>query len=102
MANEKINWSALELELKTEIEDVGRILLQGAQSDLTNFARAITASMLVAVQRQDAARLEELKAQLAAIGEVNKLRAIAGMQGVAWKLIGKTLDVVFNVLTRTV
>lgn len=94
------SWNVLETEIREQLRLISEEVLEGAAEDLQKYAKAISASMILAIQREDPARVAELKAQLRGIAELNRLRAQQGAQSVVWGVLGRTLDVVFNVAIK--
>jgi cell division protein ZapA (FtsZ GTPase activity inhibitor) len=96
---ENVDWEALGKELAVQLKNVVKDLVEGAAADIDKYVREISASLMIAVQRQDAAKMLELKAQLKAVAEINRIRAKQGVQGFAWGALGNVLELTFAMVT---
>lgn len=70
----------LENALRTGLASV----LEGAQADLQAFAHEISGDMVIAASTGNADALDELRAQVRALAEANRLRAV----NATWKIAG--------------
>ncbi|MEK7862362.1 MAG: hypothetical protein AAB295_03760 [Chloroflexota bacterium] len=91
-SNEFLNRPSLRDDLEGALKASLRTVLEGAEADLQDFAHEISGEMLTAAASGDDEALQELLAQVRALGEANRLRA----GGASWKVAA---DVVHGLTT---
>jgi hypothetical protein len=77
-----LNRPSLRADLEDALKSSLRTVLEGAEADLQAFAHEISGEMVIAAAGGDDEALQELSAQVRALGEANRLRAA----GASWKV----------------
>jgi hypothetical protein len=79
-----LNQPSLREDLENSLRAGLASVLEGAQTDLQAFAHEISGDMVIAASSGDDDALEELRAQVRALAEANRLRAV----NATWKIAG--------------
>lgn len=98
MADLKVNWEDLALELKGEALEAIKPYVEAAEADLREFGAAIARDMIRAVRERRQDLIEELGHQLEVLGEVNRIRLV----NATWAQIGNILAVVGRVALKAI
>lgn len=88
-----VNWDQLRDQLGAQLGTSLQGIVEGAANDIAVFANAIAAEMVLALSTGDEAGVEELKAQLHVIAELNRIRVAKEQEQTVLKLIGVVLNV---------
>lgn len=95
---ELLDEEKLKEDLLNILREAVENLIEGAQEDFENYLRDITAELVVAIRSGDKKMTDELKAQVKALGEINRLRAVNGQ----WQAVEQVFTVAMGVLGQIV
>lgn len=82
-----VDWNSLLGDLQSEVVNVLRTLLDGAEEDIKTFGTAIASDMVRAIRDGNELLEQELVAQAKVLGEINRVRAVR----VTWDEVGSVL-----------
>ncbi len=93
----KVDYESLTLELKGEVVEGLKGLVDGAEADLREFGLAIAADLVRAVGAKDEALLAELQHQLPVLAEINRIRLV----NATWEQVYAVLSIIGRVALKT-
>jgi hypothetical protein len=92
----KLGDLGLEDIIKDSLEEGLQDLVEGAKEDFNQFVLAIQGDLLEAAIQGDEEIVDELKDQLKAVGELNRIRAV----NESWETAGKVVKSIWTVAKR--
>lgn len=93
-----INWSQVAAELRDVLRDSLSGVLEGANSDLTNYFNDIAQDLTRAMRRGDSKLTEEIKAQALALLEINRIRVVGAQSRVFDAILNTAIRVASAIL----
>lgn len=91
------DWDMVRGSVESSVRTLIETIFEGEDAEkLAELLTAVGPSMMVAVQRQDKAQVDELNAQLEGLLEIGEIRSKKLTQANAAKWLGVGLDVIFG------
>jgi hypothetical protein len=94
----QVNWKQLQTDLGNSLATELQGLVEGAASDIQAYANEISAELILALSNNDVQGVEELKAQLGVIAEMNRVRLAKAQETFTLKLIGVVISTATSAL----